>query len=139
MNNMKEKQNLKVYYDGLCRLCSREIEHYKSQVGSDKIDFVDICTPGFDANQEGLDPFAIHKVMHVRRLDGTLAIRVQAFIEIWKVLPRYRKLALIASVPAINKSLEISYSIFARIRPLLPRKKADLDCSDSPYCEMKNV
>lgn len=130
---------LKVYYDGLCRLCSREVSHYRGQKGSERIEFVDICAPGFDAAAEGLDPRQVHKVMHVRRLDGTIATRVDAFIEIWKVLPRYRSLARFATQPAVHSAMELGYTVFAHIRPWLPRKKSDSGCEDSPYCEVKKV
>lgn len=138
MNNMKKKENLTVFYDGLCQLCSREIEHYKRQAGASQIDFVDICAPGFDAAKEGLDPFAIHKVMHVRRPDGKLVTRVQAFAEIWERLPRYRRLAPLSRLPGVAQALDLGYSAFAKLRPFLPRRKQNSDCSQSPYCEVKS-
>ncbi len=138
MNNMKKENKLKVYYDGLCILCSREIVHYQKQVGAERIEFIDICSAEFDAKSEGLDPFQVHKIMHVRKPDGSLATRVQAFIEIWERLPRYRKLASLAKIKIVNQGLEVGYSLFASIRPLLPRRKKSNDCSDSPYCEVKN-
>jgi predicted DCC family thiol-disulfide oxidoreductase YuxK len=138
MNNMKTQIELTVYYDGLCKVCSKEINHYKNQVGADKIEFIDICSEKFDASKESLDPVAIHKVMHARKKDGTVVTRVQAFIEIWKVLPKFNWLAKFATRPLILFGLERGYTCFAAIRPFLPRK-ANEDCSDSPYCEIKNA
>lgn len=135
---MKEQIELKVYYDSLCKVCDAEIQHYKRQQGSEKIEFVDICSGQFDAKQEGLDPAKVHKIMHAKRKDGTLATRVDAFIEIWKVLPRYHWLAKLSSLAAVKAGLEIGYSGFTIIRPMLPRYK-NLDCSDSPYCEIKKA
>jgi predicted DCC family thiol-disulfide oxidoreductase YuxK len=136
MNNMKKKPRLTVYYDGLCVLCSSEIDHYRKQVGADQIQFVDICGPSFDAVKEGLDPFEVHRVMHVRRADGSLAIRVQAFIEIWSSLPKYKWAASLAKKRTINQILEIGYTVFAKIRPFLPRRKKAQGCEESPYCEV---
>lgn len=138
---MKSKENalLKVYYDGLCKVCSREIQHYMKQAGSEKIDFVDICSPHFDPLVDGLDPVAIHKIMHVRRADGTFATRVDAFIEIWNTLPRYNWLARLAQNKLIRKTLDIGYTGFTLIRPQLPRYSKDFDCSDSPYCATKQA
>lgn len=135
----KEINKIKVYYDGLCRVCSREIDHYKSQTGAENIIFVDICATGFDPLKEGLDPLQIHKEMHVRRSDGRLATRVEAFVVIWEALPKFRYLARFARQRQIRGCLEAGYSIFAKIRPWLPRKKASAECQDSPYCEVKNV
>lgn len=136
---MKTEQKIQVYYDGLCKVCSKEIAHYQRQVGSEKIRFVDICATGFDPIKENLDPFAIHNIMHVRRADGSLATRVDAFIEIWKALPKFNKLARLANIPLIHGGLEVGYSVFAKIRPWLPRKVASDNCKDSPYCEINNA
>lgn len=135
-SSSSDSQNLRVYYDGLCHLCSREIDHYKTLEGAEKIEFIDICSPKFDAQKNGLDPKQIHRVMHVQKPDGRFVTRVEAFIEIWKRLPRYRSLAKVARWPGVFQGLEVGYSIFARVRPYLPRKKET--CETSPYCEVKN-
>lgn len=139
MNNMKSHKNIKVYYDGLCKVCSKEINHYRRQVGAERIEFIDICAPGFNAEQEGVDPVLVHKIMHVRRQDGTLATRVDAFITIWSVLPKYNFLAKVARLRAVRASLDVGYSCFTVIRPWLPRYAAADDCKDSPYCEIKKA
>ena len=130
-------ENLKVYYDGLCKVCSREIEHYKKQQGASLIDFVDICSGEFDAQKEGLDPHQVHKVMHARTPDGSVVTRVNAFVEIWKRIPRYHFLARWSAKPGVMAILNLGYSGFAVIRPWLPRYKNSQECSDSPYCEVK--
>ena len=135
---MKKEQKLKIYFDGLCVVCSREIEHYRHQAGSGQIDFVDICAPNFDAVKEGVDPFKIHKDMHAKTPDGKLVTRVQAFIEIWQRLPRYQWLARLAKRRYIRPGLELGYSAFTQVRPFLPRRKKSADCSESPYCEVNN-
>jgi predicted DCC family thiol-disulfide oxidoreductase YuxK len=147
MNNMKnqsENKNsnppqLKVYFDGLCKVCSKEINHYRKQVGAERIEFIDICSGNFDASAEELDPLQIHKVMHVRKADGTLATRVDAFIEIWSVLPKYRWLSKVAKLKPVKSGLEFGYTGFTLVRPFLPRSTNPADCQDSPYCEVKNA
>jgi predicted DCC family thiol-disulfide oxidoreductase YuxK len=126
-----------VYFDGLCVICSREIDHYRRSRGADQIDFVDICGVGFEASAHGLDPFAVHKVMHVKRPDGSLATRVDAFIAIWETLPGYSWLSRFARVRPIRWVLEIGYDFFVWIRPSLPRRKATAaQCETSPYCNI---
>lgn len=121
-----------VYYDGLCQLCSREIDHYKGMNGAERISFVDITSSRFDALAEGLDPRKIHESLHVRSSDGQVHVGVDAFIEIWSQLNNLKKIAPLASIAPIKKTLEAGYFVFAKVRPLLPRKK----CADSPYCEV---
>jgi predicted DCC family thiol-disulfide oxidoreductase YuxK len=131
MNNM----GITVYFDGLCPLCSREINHYRHQVGAEQINFCDITDANFNAKQEGVDPFLVHKVMHVKKANGSLSVGVHAFIEIWQTLPKYRWAARAAKNPIIFFFLHIAYQIFAKIRPLLPRKTRE--CEASPFCEIK--
>ncbi len=135
---MKSQNKITVFYDGLCKVCSKEINHYKKQQGADQIEFIDICSDSFDAHALGLDPKKIHKVMHVRRADGSMATRVDAFIEIWKYLPKYRQLVNFANNRVLRVALETGYTLFTVIRPLLPRHNKVNECSDSPYCEIKN-
>ena len=130
-----EKNKIKVYFDGLCQLCSREIDHYRKIQGSESIGFIDITQAEFDATKEGLDPKAIHREIHVRRVDGTILTGVDGFIEIWRQLPLYNLLANIAVKPIPHMVLNIGYKAFAKARPYLPKRKRD--CSQSPYCESK--
>ena len=55
-----------VFYDGLCPLCSREMDHYRTRVKDEPVRFVDITAPDFDARRHGLDPERVHRVMHVK-------------------------------------------------------------------------
>lgn len=124
---------ISVYYDGLCHLCSREIEHYKKMRGAHNIAFVDITTPGFHAEEEGLDPHKVHQSLHVKDTNGQIAVGVDAFIVIWSQLESLKKIVPVASFGPVKKTLEVGYFLFAKVRPLLPRKS----CADSPYCELK--
>lgn len=123
-----------VYFDGLCHLCSREISHYRKMKGSEQLAFVDITHPDFRPEKEGLDPERVHREMHVRKADGSLAIGVDAFIAIWEVLPRYHVAARLGRSSVPNLFLRAGYQVFAAVRPFLPRRSAE--CSESPYCQI---
>ena len=130
----KEQISTTVYFDGLCRLCSREIDHYRTRKGAENLKFVDITSAGFDAKAEGLDPYRVHQVMHVRRPDGSLATKVDAFVAIWSALPGYQWAARAANWSWVRLPLNVGYLAFAQVRPWLPRKS--VDCETSPYCEI---
>jgi predicted DCC family thiol-disulfide oxidoreductase YuxK len=114
-----------VYFDGACPLCSREIEHYRHKDHEQRLRFVDISLPAFSAETEGLDPVRVQQVMHVRLPSGALVTGVDAFVEIWKVLPGFAALAKVASLPGIHLGLRVGYRGFAAIRPLLPKRKRE--------------
>jgi len=127
---------LSVYYDGLCPLCYREIKHYLALPGSSQIRFVDITHSDFNAQKEGVDPRKVHQHLHARKPSGEIRTGVEAFVEIWRIIPRYRPLAKIAGTVGIRSIMKGAYAIFARLRPLLPRRER-ASCDESPYCEMK--
>jgi predicted DCC family thiol-disulfide oxidoreductase YuxK len=132
----KSSPALSVYYDGLCPLCYREIEHYLTLKGSSQIRFVDITHSEFSAPKEGVDPKKVHQHLHSRNAAGEIKTGIDAFVEIWRILPRYRLLASIASTTGIKPLLQLAYAGFARVRPLLPRRER-ASCDESPFCEMK--
>lgn len=127
--------NAKVYFDSLCHLCSREIEHYRRRRGSESLDFIDITRPDFDAAGEGLDPSIVHQQMYVKLHDGSIKTGVDAFIAIWQQLPRYQWAAKVGRMWLVRPALDLGYKLFARLRPFLPRRKAS--CSNSPYCDTR--
>ena len=139
-NTKSESKNkyVKVYYDGLCQLCSREINTYRNAKGAERIAFIDITDESFNPKIEGLDPKRIHQVMHVKDSSGKIMTGVDAFITIWRTLPNYNWLARIVDQSPIKNIAKIGYVGFAKVRPFLPRKKK-LDCSESPYCEQKEA
>lgn len=115
-----------LYFDGACHLCSREIETYRRQDRNHRLEFVDISLPNFDARSVGLDPVQVNKHFHVRLANGVIVTGADAFIEVWKILPQWRVMASLANRPWIRRLMQSSYAVFAEVRPLLPKRKADL-------------
>jgi predicted DCC family thiol-disulfide oxidoreductase YuxK len=118
---------LALYYDGLCPLCSREIDHYRKLSANDpSIVYVDIAATDFDAAAHSLDAKRIHQVIHVK-VGETIFTGLDAFIEVWKRMPGFRWMARVASWPVFYQMGWMGYIIFAKVRPLLPRRKANCD------------
>lgn len=134
MTKTKASQKGAIYFDGLCMACSLEINHYRKLKGSENFEFIDITESNFSAEHHGLDPFKVHKVMHVKDSSGRLFEGIDAFVAIWDQIPRYQFLSRLAKKSFFRGALELGYKGFVRIRPFLPRKK--MDCSNSPYCEL---
>ena len=111
------------FFDGACHLCSREVDHYRKIPGSEKIDFIDIAGRSFSARDYGLDPVAVNREMHIKSPSGEIFTGVDAFIEIWKILPQYKRYAAFAKRPTIKMFLRVGYFFFARVRPYLPKRK----------------
>ena len=133
--NSDSNDKLTVFFDGLCVVCSKEINHYRKQRGADRILFIDITSAEFDAQSEGVDPFEVNRVMHAKKSSGEILTKVDAFIAIWEKLPKYQWVARLAKRAPINWALQLGYLGFAKIRPWLPRR-ARSDCESSPFCEI---
>lgn len=115
---------LTLFYDGLCPLCSREIEYYRKRAAEDPlVHFVDIADPQFQASAHGLDPLAVHRQMHVK-LDDQLHVGVDAFVAIWQRIRGFGWLARLVRLPGVYQLAWVAYTIFAWIRPWLPRRKS---------------
>jgi predicted DCC family thiol-disulfide oxidoreductase YuxK len=72
----------------------------------------------------------VHLHLHAR-LDGQHFIGVDAFRAIWTVIPGYRWLNHLTGLPVVYQATKLMYAIFARIRPMLPKRK---NC-DSGVCQ----
>ncbi len=136
MPNLKSASyELSIYYDGMCPVCSKEINHYKKKEKSHLLRFVDIASPTFDARSEGLNPEGIHKRFHVKTKDGEILDGVDAFQRIWQVLDIFKVLDSLVRFPLTRPFFDMGYILFAKVRPYLRRK----DACDTGYCEQKSL
>jgi predicted DCC family thiol-disulfide oxidoreductase YuxK len=114
---------LTVYYDGSCPLCRAEIDHYASEPGAAALCFRDVSAADAEPGP-GLTRGEAMARFHVRRADGTLLSGADAFVGIWRVLPRWRWAARAASLPGAMTVLEAGYRLFLPVRPALSRMVA---------------
>ena len=116
----QSEPSLTVYYDGACPLCRAEIGHYRAQEGAGTILFLDASTQTGDL-PHGLTREQAMARFHVRLSDGRIVSGSQAFVEIWKTLPRWRWAARLAGLPGVPPLLEVGYRLFLPIRPYLSK------------------
>lgn len=99
-----------------------EISHYK-KIAPDLFDIVDISNPSFDATKFGLTPEAVQRHMHLQTPDGKILIGVKAFAHIWSRIPKYQWASKVIHKPGIYQLALVGYEVFARIRPILPKRQ----------------
>ncbi len=117
-----------VFFDGQCQLCSREIGLFRRLASADKLAYVDIADPAFDAAAHGVDPVAVHRHMHVRTEAGELVTGVDALVSMWEAVPGFRWLARATKLPVVRTLARPAYEVFAWVRPKLPKRRQD-------YCD----
>jgi len=127
---------LTVFYDGSCRVCAREMAHYRTKSHGGRLLFVDISDPHFDPQTYGRSLEVFMAQMHVIDAQGRLFLGVDAFPVIWDALPGplYRLLGRTLRCPGIHRLARLGYRAFARLRSYLPKKAA---ACDSGSCRLR--
>ena len=130
---------LRVFYDGSCSVCASEIEHYLHLNHGGRLAAVDIAAQGFDPEPFGITRDTFMYELHVIDSGNRIYRGVDAFWAIWQAFPnaaRYRIVAGIITMPVINSLARLLYTIFARIRPYLPKRHS---CSNASCRIDKNA
>ena len=100
---------MKVYYNDSCSICRAEINHYKRQ-NIKEIDWVDI-TNNVNAEKETLkDDKTLLRRLHVKK-DGKIFSGAEAFLLVWKNIPKYRFLYSIFRLPVIFQIFSLTYEL----------------------------
>ena len=102
--------NCKVYFNNSCNICKFEIDHYKKITKN--IDWVDISSDGSAKKDTKISAKNLLRRLHVKKKD-IIYKGVDAFIELWSEIPRYRFLANIVKKPIIYHLSWCLYEIFA--------------------------
>ncbi len=110
-----DRHSLTVWYDGDCPICSAEIGLMRRLDRGSAIDFVDLSLPGGCPT----DRAARLARLHAQPRGGRMVSGAAAFVAMWRVLPRLRPLATLASPPPILWLLERAYLVFLKLRPAL--------------------
>jgi len=108
---------LRVWYDGGCPLCRREIALMRRLDRRQAIRFIDVSPAGAAAACP-LDRATLLARFHAEE-DGRLLSGAAAFAAMWRAIPLLRPLGLIARNRLVLAGLEALYRRFLRIRPWL--------------------
>lgn len=111
----------RVYYDGSCPVCSREIALYRRSDGADAIEWTDISACDDAHVAPDLTRAEAAGRFHVRRADGTLADGGRAFAALWLALPGFRRLGRLADSGIGAAVIEAAYRAWLVAMPLVRR------------------
>ena len=105
-----------VLYDKRCGLCKKEILFYEKKDILNKIDWLDIHENKNNLGNFGLTFTEAMKSFHFIDHNNVTYVGVDAFIQIYKNLPGWNKLAAVVSFPGIYHLIKFAYKIFAFLR-----------------------
>lgn len=98
----------RVLYNGRCPVCSTEIAHYSktAQANDLPIRFDDLHHG--ELYRYGVDADIAARRLHVLH-EGQLFVGVDAFIVLWRQLPRFRLLARVVALPGLKQIAAVIY------------------------------
>lgn len=109
---------IKVYFDGKCGLCSKEINHYRKIAKDGDFSWEDVANDSSHLINLKVTQSEALRRLHAQDSDGKLHIGLASFILIWENLP-YLKWAILAwfvKLPLIFQTIEFFYNRFADYR-----------------------
>lgn len=109
---------VKVWYDGACPLCAREIALMRRLDKRGRIAFIDVAA-GADPTCP-LERGALLARFHAEE-DGVVLSGAAAFAAMWRAIPLLRPFGLAARWRPLLGLLEAAYRGFLRLRPRLQR------------------
>ena len=108
--------SIKVFYDGKCGLCSKEINYYIKVAPKNTFEWFDIATKPDDLKLIKASQADALMLLHAQDKKLNLHIGVDAFALIWSELKYWNLLSLIIKLPFINQLAKFIYNVFAKYR-----------------------
>ena len=112
---------MKVYYNESCSICRAEINLYKKQ-NIEEIDWVDITNNIAAEDETSKDDKTLLRRLHVIE-DGKVFEGAEAFLLVWKKIPKYKFLYNFFKLPIIFTCFKFSYEIIAYFLYLKNKKQ----------------
>ena len=106
----------KVFYDGKCGLCSKEINYYKRIAPKNIFEWHDIASNPEKLKEIHVSQYDALMYLHATDQKSNLKIGVDAFILIWAQLKYWKILSILVKTPVVYTIAKITYKLFANYR-----------------------
>lgn len=106
----------KVFFDGNCPICKKEINTYRKLSLDKKIEWHDISKNKNITKKINKTQNECLRVLHVVDDSNNLKTAIDAFIEIWIKTKYFRHLVIIFKIPSIKMLANYLYKIYAKYR-----------------------
>lgn len=115
---------LTLLIDGLCPLCKREAAWLARRDKKNRLAFVDIAAPAFDASKYGRTQDELMGAIHAMTPEGELVTGVEVFRRAYAAIGLGWLLAP-TRWPVVRPIADAAYRAFARIRPRLQGRSCE--------------
>ena len=102
---------MKVYFNNSCKICKAEIDLYKKEK-IQEIDWVDITNNEIAEKETLKNNKELLRRLHVKE-GQKIAQGAEAFLLLWKKIPKYKFLYNFLKLPVIFNLFSIAYEIVA--------------------------
>jgi len=102
---------MKVYFNNSCNICKAEIDLYKKEKVKE-IDWIDITNNDQAKKETSKNSKELLRRLHVKN-DGKIIQGAEAFLILWKKMPKYKFLYSFFKLPIIFNLFSIAYEIIA--------------------------
>ena len=102
---------MKVYFNNSCKICRSEINLYKKENIQD-IDWIDITNNSDAENETSKNDKQLLRRLHVKE-NGKIIQGAEAFLYVWKKIPKYKFLYKIFKLPIIFTIFKYVYEMVA--------------------------
>ena len=102
---------MKVYFNNSCNICRAEINLYKKQ-NIEEIEWIDITNNKTAEIETKKNDKTLLRRLHVMN-DGKIVTGAEAFILVWKKIPKYKFLYIFFKLPIIFNLFSLSYEVIA--------------------------
>ncbi len=110
-----ESATLRIYYDGLCPLCLREMQHLQRLDRTQQLDLQDINAADFAERFPHIDRMQADRILHGELTDGRLLYGLDVTVLAWRLVGRGRWVNFLRW-PLIRPVADRVYLLFARHR-----------------------
>jgi len=112
---------MKVYFNNSCKICKSEIDLYKKEK-IDGIDWIDITNNEQAEKETSKNDRQLLRRLHVKN-DEKVLEGAEAFLFVWKKIPRYRFLYKFFKLPIVFTIFNYGYEIIAYFLYLKNKKQ----------------
>jgi predicted DCC family thiol-disulfide oxidoreductase YuxK len=110
-----ESVTLRIYYDGLCPLCLREMQHLQRLDREQRLDLQDINAADFVERFPHIDRLQADRILHGELADGRLLYGLDVTVMAWRLVGRGRWVSFLRW-PLVRPVADRVYLFFARHR-----------------------
>ncbi|GBF89925.1 hypothetical protein Rsub_02629 [Raphidocelis subcapitata] len=116
---------IRMLYDGECSLCMKEVNFLRARdAGRNKIDFVDIASPGYDpAANAGIGYATAMEKIHAIGADGRVITGVEVFRRLYEAVGLGWVYAVTKN-DAVGRAADKLYDFWARYRTQITGREA---------------